>query len=227
MKITVFTSSYNYAKHLRQSIESVLAQTYRNFEYHIIDYGSTDDTWEIMNEYRDDRIVKIKMGHQLNKTFAMNHSIMLAKPGYWAWCPADDYWHPSLLQTKVQYCEKYPDSVLYDDFWVVDEENNIIEEVNLTERTQKQIQLEIWKGGVIGFTGIFIPTALLKRLPFPEWENISEDYAWMLLALKEGVEFIRIPEKLHYKRNHSGSVTGRRYNDVISNMENIWAKVRE
>lgn len=100
--ITVFTSSYNYGKHLRKAIESVLAQTYSDFEYHLIDYGSTDETWDIMNDYKDDRIMRIKMGCQINKTFAMNRSIKLAKSGCWSWCPADDYWHPSLLQTKVE-----------------------------------------------------------------------------------------------------------------------------
>jgi glycosyltransferase involved in cell wall biosynthesis len=111
--ITVFTSSYNYGKHLRKAIESVLAQTYSDFEYHLIDYGSTDETWDIMNDYKDDRIMRIKMGCQINKTFAMNRSIKLAKSGCWSWCPADDYWHPSLLQTKVEYSLKYPGAPFY------------------------------------------------------------------------------------------------------------------
>lgn len=131
--ITVFTSSYNYGKHLRKAIESVLSQTYTDFEYHLIDYGSTDDTWDIMNDYKDDRIIGIKMGCQVNKTFAMNRSIKLAKSGYWSWCPADDYWHPSLLQTKVEYSEKYPEAVLYDDFWIIDDRDNIIQEVSLPD----------------------------------------------------------------------------------------------
>lgn len=225
--ITVFTSSYNYGKHLRKAIESVLAQTYSDFEYHLIDYGSTDETWDIMNDYKDDRIMRIKMGCQINKTFAMNRSIKLAKSGCWSWCPADDYWHPSLLQTKIEYSLKYPGAVLYDDFWIVDDKDNIIQEVILPDRTQQQIREEIWESGVIGFTGIFIPVSLLKEMPFPEDENISEDYQWMLQATMRSIEFIRVPEKLHYKRKHGGSVTGRRYDEVIANIKNIHKKVRD
>jgi glycosyltransferase involved in cell wall biosynthesis len=224
--ITVFTSSFNYGKYLRKSIESVLSQTYRDFEYHLIDYGSIDNTWEIINSYKDDRIKAIQIGCQKNKTFAMNHSIRISKSGYWSWCPADDHWQSSLLERKIEYSLKYPDAVLYDDFWVIDDSGRVVQEVELPSYSCELIKTEIWKRSLIGFTGIFIPVSLLKELPFPEWENISEDYAWMIQAVGKGIDFIRVPEKLHYKRNHPGSVTDSRYAEVIANMSKIWERLR-
>src|SRR4030067_2626042 len=120
--ITVFTSSFNYGKFLRKSIDSVLNQTYKDFEYHLIDYGSTDDTWKIIQEYAyDPRVQAIQIGEQPNKVFAMNHSIRISKGNYWVWCPADDYLHITMLERAVQYILRYPDAVLYSDCYVVDD----------------------------------------------------------------------------------------------------------
>ena len=122
MKITVFTSSYNYAKHLRQSIESVINQTYEDWEYHLVDYGSTDNSYDIMQEYAGDKRVKIyQIGKKRNIASAINYSILRATGDYWSWCPADDYWADNLLEEKVKYIPKYPKSVLYHDYWIINE----------------------------------------------------------------------------------------------------------
>jgi len=228
MKITVFTSSYNYAKHLRQSIESVLSQTYQDFEYHLIDYGSTDNTWEIISEYKDDRIKAMQIGSQPNGSFVMNHSIRLAQGKYWSWCPADDYWHSTLLEKKVEYAKKYPEAVLYNDFFTIDDNGNSLGEVTLPIMTQEYIREKIWEHGLIGFTGIFIPVYIFEdlNLYFPEDEFISEDYWWMIMATTMGLEFVGVPEKLHYKRKHAQSMTQSRFNEMIANMKVIHKKIR-
>lgn len=228
MKITVFTSSYNYAKYLRQSIESVLNQTYSNFEYHLIDYGSTDDSWKIMNEYKDDRIVLMQIGEQPNQSFTMNHSIKNATGEYWSWCPADDYWCPNLLERKVEYAQKYPDAVLYDDFFLINDEGVLTGEVILPIMSQDDIRRKIWEHGIIGFTGILIPMYVFKDigLYFPEDEFISEDYKWMIMATVKKIPFVGMPEKLHYKRKHAGSVTQSRHAEMLANMYDIQNSLR-
>jgi glycosyltransferase involved in cell wall biosynthesis len=224
--VTVFTSSFNYGKYLPRAIESVLKQSYGDFEYHLVDYGSTDNTWEIIKSYNDPRIVPMQIGSQKNKSAVMNHSVRLAKGSHWVWCPADDYLHPDLLRVKMIHSEQFPDSILYDDFWVVNENNYSINEVTLPDMSQEFIRREIWNTSLIAFTGIFIPVGKLIELPWPEDENISEDYQWMIEATIRGYEFVKVPMKLHYKRNHSKSVTYSDYSAVISNMQVIWDKVR-
>lgn len=224
LKITVFTSSFNYSKHLRRAIRSVLGQTYKNFEYHLVDYGSIDDTVKIMEEYAyDPRVKIIKIGSQPNKVFSMNKSINIAEGDFWVWCPADDYFHPDLLTKKIEYARKYPRAVLYNDTYFVDNNNNVYKEHKREEFTKEELRKEIWKRSVIGFTGIFIPMYIFREmnLYFPEDENYSEDYRWMIQAVMEDIEFKRVPEKLTFKRKHKDSCTNREYKAIINNIKII------
>lgn len=226
--ITVFTSSYNYSRHLRRAIESVLGQTYKDFEYHLVDYGSTDATWEIMQTYaRDLRVRCMQIGKQPNKVYAMNHSIRNAKDGYWIWCPADDYFQKTLVEKCVEYAKRYPGEVFYVDRYVVDDRNVVRGSTVRKEFTPEELKEKIWKGSVIGFGGICIPTDILRSLPFPEDEDYSEDYRWMIKAVMLGVPFRRIPEKLIFKRMHTNSESGRRLDEIVANIKAIHEKVRK
>lgn len=230
MKITVFTSSYNYSLYLRQAIRSVLTQTYKNFEYHLIDYGSTDNTLKIMSEYAGDSHVKIiQMGKQENKVFAMNKSIELATGDYWTWCPADDYLHPKHLERGIEYIKKNPGSVHYCDAFVVNDNGRQYSERKVKERTKAELKEEIWRKSVIGFSGIFIPMYIFRemKLLFPEDEFYSEDYRWMIEAVMNGVEFKRIPESLVYKRKHRNSCSNKRYGEIIRNINVIHEKLKK
>ena len=228
--ITVFTASYNYSKYLRQSIESVLNQTDRDFEYHLVDYGSTDNTWNIMQEYtKDTRVKAMQIGAQKNKVFAMNHSIRKAKGDAWVWCPADDYFASNLLERKRVYAKRYPKAVLDDDNYVVDGDGKVYGSSRRGEFTDENIKVKIWEKSLIGFTGIYIPMFIFRDigLYFSEEENYSEDYRWMIEAVERGVKFRHIPEKLHFKRKHKGSCTKKEYVAIIANIEKIHKELKE
>ena len=227
MKITVFTSSYNYGKYLRQAIDSVLGQTYTDFEYHLIDYGSTDNTWDIINEYKDDRIKAMQIGYYPCNAYAVNHSAKMAKGEYWSWCPADDKWVNTLLERKVEYALRYPGSVLYDDFYIMNEQGEKIAETELTGLTPSIIKEQVWYRSPIAFTGILIPTYVFQKMEiyFPT-NYISDDYYWMIKATIFDIPFERVPEKLHYKRTHDNSMVNKNYKEVISNMRKIWDELK-
>ena len=230
IKVTVFTSSFNYSHHLRQAIRSVIGQRYKNFEYHLVDYGSTDGTLKMMKEYEyDPRVKVISIGPKPNKVFSMNESIRLAKGDFWTWCPADDYFHPDFLTKKLEFAAKYPKAVLYNDNFVVDGNSKVYASKKRPEFTKEELKKTIWEKSVIGFTGIFIPMYIFRDMDlcFPEEENYSEDYRWMIEAVMEGIEFKRIPEKLTFKRKHKGSCTNREYKDIIANVKIIHETLRK
>ncbi len=227
MKITVFTSSYNYSKFLRQSIESVLNQTYTDFEYHLIDYGSTDDTWKIMNEYKDDRIIARQIGFYPVNAYAVNYSASIATGQYWSWCLADDMWVSTLLERKVEYAHRHPKSVLYDDFYIINEMGIKITETELSGLTPDIIKRQVWEKSPIAFTGIFIPTYVFQDLGllFPT-HYINDDFYWMIKATIFDIPFEHVPEKLHYKRTYDHSMCNKNYKEVISNMQKIWDELK-
>ena len=113
--VTVCIPCYNQGKYLSESIESVLNQTFQDFELILIDDGSTDNTFQVMLDYakRDGRIIVVKLSKQDNVGPVLNMSIRMARGRYWVWVPADDVAMKNLLETKVRDSKKWPDAVIF------------------------------------------------------------------------------------------------------------------
>ena len=107
MKFSVIMPAYNAALYIKNSINSVLNQTFGDFEILIVDDGSTDDTKEIVNSVKDDRIHYI---YQRNGgvSSARNTGISNAKGEYICFLDADDLWKPNHLEVIEKLIEKYP-----------------------------------------------------------------------------------------------------------------------
>jgi len=104
--VSVVTPTYNDAETLSRAIDSVLAQTYKEFEYIIVDDGSTDETESVVDSYDDPRIQYIQ--HEQNKggSAARNTGIERAKKKYIAFLDADDEWLPEKLTVQVDCLEE-------------------------------------------------------------------------------------------------------------------------
>jgi len=106
-KVTVGIPVYNGEKFIRQAIDSVLSQTYNNFELIISDNASTDSTPSICRDYekKDSRIRYIK--HDINRgaTFNFPFTLSEAKSDYFVWLAYDDYWEPTFLEKNVAVLE--------------------------------------------------------------------------------------------------------------------------
>jgi len=194
MKLTIFTSCYNQANYLPQAIESVLNQTYTDFEYLIYDDGSTDNTWEIIQSYvaKDSRIKGVKLEKQKNVACVINRSIHDMSTDFWLWCPSDDVWCDNLLEVKAQYAVKHPDKVVYSNFIQINEKGLEIGRVTIPPRTPLEFLTAVKSTSPIGFTGILIPRSVFDLVgSFPENFDYSEDFWWMYKAVSiDGVHFI-------------------------------------
>jgi len=102
IEVSVVMSVYNGENYLREAIDSILGQTYKYFEFIIIDDGSTDSSAEIIRSYTDPRILLIQ---QENKGLAaaLNNGIMKTKGKYIARMDADDRSHPERLLKQVEF----------------------------------------------------------------------------------------------------------------------------
>jgi len=104
--ISIITISLNAEKHIEQTIQSVLSQTYKNTEYILVDGGSTDRTAEIINQYRD-RIDHFISEHDDGIADAMNKGLALATGDYVVFLHADDYFkNDSSLEHAVAYLDE-------------------------------------------------------------------------------------------------------------------------
>lgn len=141
-KVSVVIPTYNSAKYLPQALDSVLQQTYTDYEIIAIDDGSTDNTRAVIEPY----LAKIHYVYQENQgvAAARNRGIELAKGELIAFLDADDLFLPDKLQAQVAIFEAQPDLGMVVSGWqIVDERGKVISDVKMWDRLP-QLDLEAW-----------------------------------------------------------------------------------
>lgn len=108
-KISVVMSVYNGARHLREAIDSVLNQTFSNFEFIIVNDASTDRSRDIVLSYSDPRIVLIENERNEGITRSLNKGLRAAQGLFIARQDADDISEPQRLEVEVDFLERFPD----------------------------------------------------------------------------------------------------------------------
>jgi teichuronic acid biosynthesis glycosyltransferase TuaG len=195
--VSVITPLYNGSLFISQAIESVLKQTYDNWEMIIIDDCSTDDSVNIVDKYiqNDSRIKLIKFNKNKGPALARNSGIKIAKGRYIAFLDSDDVWVDKKLQVQIDYMHKHDLFITYSSYYLIDINTKVFgircanECINYTD---------MLKFNQIGnLTGIYDSLKIGKFY----MENIShEDYTLWLKIIKK-TEFSRgIIEPLAYYR---------------------------
>lgn len=123
--ITVVIPLYNKAPHVARALNSVLAQTFNDFEVIVIDDGSTDDGAVIVKEFEDPRIRLIQQKNQ-GVSAARNKGIDESRAELIAFLDADDEWLPEFLETIVRIRKKYPEAGLYGTAYEIHVQGSIV-----------------------------------------------------------------------------------------------------
>ncbi|GAG00685.1 unnamed protein product, partial [marine sediment metagenome] len=111
-KVTVLMSVYNGEKYLREAIDSILNQTFKDFEFLIVNDGSTDSSRDIVLSYNDPRIRLVDNEKNIGLTGSLNKGLRLAKGEYIARMDADDISTPDRLGKQVAYMNTHPEKAL-------------------------------------------------------------------------------------------------------------------
>ena len=112
--VSIITVVYNGEKHIEQSIKSVLAQTYSNIEYIIIDGVSTDGTLDIVRKY-EPKITQVISEKDTGIYNAMNKGLAMANGDVIAILNADDYYYPETIETVINQFKQSKADVVYGD----------------------------------------------------------------------------------------------------------------
>lgn len=109
-RVSVLMPVYNGERYLREAIESILNQTYTDFEFIIIDDGSTDNTWQILQSYaaNEPRIVLVRNETNIGLAGSLNKGLGLARGEYIARMDADDVSLPERLASQVAFLDEHP-----------------------------------------------------------------------------------------------------------------------
>lgn len=220
LSISIIMPCYNRSNFLREGIDSILRQTYRNFELLIIDDGSTDETDRIIESYTDDRINLIRLPRNKGISFARNTGLSLARGEYVAVMDSDDIAHPKRLETQLNYLNK--------------NRNITVVGSNVLKKTQKETIMMRYanddskiKSRLMALNGssLIHPTTMMRMedlerhsLLYPG-KKIDEDHALWFECTKKNLTFAVIEEPLLiYRRHNSNTSSPNRFNskDLIA-----------
>jgi len=119
-RVSVMIPTYNYGHFLGEAIQSVLDQTFQDFEIIVVDDGSTDNTREVVNSFKDTRVRYIYQDHR-GVSAAQNAAIYAASGEYITGVAADDLFLPQNLEIKVKLLDSRPDvGLVYSDAYLFD-----------------------------------------------------------------------------------------------------------
>ena len=205
MQVSVIIPTYNSAQYLTAAIESVLQQTFKDFEVLVIDDGSTDNTSEIIKEFGD----SVRYIYQENQgvSVARNTGIKNSKVKYVAFLDADDVWMPTKLEKQITAIKENPTSkACYTEYISVSSDMKP-QELRRMRCEDDILSNLLLRGNVIGPpSSVLVERELIEELGgFDSNLSLSADWE-MWIRLASVTEWTFVKEPLFMYRQHSLSM---------------------
>lgn len=210
MRVSVVVTSFNYGKYLRDCLDSILRQTYQNFEVIVVDDGSTDDTARVVQPYLSPRV---RYHYQANQgqASAKNAGIRLTDSEIVAFLDADDQWEPEKLERQLPLFNNPRVGVAFHGGRVIDPEG---QPVPVPQRsgymTFRRGTITKWLGfeNIVPFSSTAVRRSLLREHgAFDESLTMGIDWdLWLRLSCQAEFDFIR--DRLFvYRWGHSDQMS--------------------
>jgi len=225
--------SYNHGRFIKTAIDSVINQTYHNWELLIIDNNSTDATKNIINSYYEPRIRPYYVSNSGIIAYSRNFGIRKAKGEWIAFLDSDDFW----ASTKLEICSKsvFNNDFIYHDLCILYDKRPLIykkrtKNGQLNSDVIKQLLI---KGNVINNSSVIVKKSLLIKVSMidesPALVSVEDYNTWLKIAIISK-NFHYIPKVLGFYREHNNGVSkesaidafeqaGKAYEYLLSNYE--------
>lgn len=208
--VSVLIPTYNSEKYIKDTLESILNQTYGNLEIVVIDDASIDSTLEIVKKYKDQRIKLFVNEKNLGISGNMNKGIRLSNGKYLAIMDADDWSYPYRIEEQVKLMEDNPKVVLCSGYMDICDENLNFKNTRTYPTTDKDIRRAIVKYDPISHpASMWRMSELLKTSLYNKNFPICRDYD-LIVRISEYGEYQNIPKSLIKYRVRKDSETGKR-----------------
>lgn len=194
--VSVIMPTYNHARYIAEAVESVLSQSYKNFELIIIDNYSTDNTAEIVASYKDNRIKYLKFRNNGIIAASRNHGIKNSSGKYIAFLDSDDIWLPEKLELQISLMESNEEIgmsyVLY---------SHLLEDGSIKgvfpksgHRLRGNVFTSLYRKSVIANSGTVVRMELFNELGLldenPKLVTIEDYEMWLRVAKSRPVDYI-------------------------------------
>lgn len=233
-RVSVIIPTYNRVSYIRRAIDSVLSQTYRDFEVIVVDDGSSDSTKDVVAGYG--AAVRYVFQQNQGPGAARNHGIRVAAGAYLAFLDSDDAWLPNFLEKTVSALEEHPEvDVVATGIYLGPENRQTLAHMDGIETGVWQLSPGLSGEGIPRVLSGFCPAALLVKAEVVRkyggfYEHrcmLGEDvYLWIQVVLNHKVYRIREP-LIWYDTTASGLglSSGKKHyplEPVLTNPEPVW-----
>ena len=209
-KVSICITNYNYGRFIGDAIQSVLEQTYKNFELIIMDNCSTDNSEEVIKSFSDPRIRYYKNDKNIGAIRNWNRGLSLARGEYITILHADDKLTPNFIEKEAEMLDRNPNvGLVYSSCIFIDGKGAVIEEFrpydgNRIIRGEDEFKRLVFRDY------ISVPTVMVRKKCYDALGDFSEEYTycpdwemWLRILLSYDAGFISEP--LAYYRIHGAS----------------------
>lgn len=213
---SIVVPTYNRRVLLEETLQSILKQTFSDFEVLVIDNCSTDGTEEFMLAFNDPRVRYFRNNRNQERAYSRNRGLSLAQGTFCTLLDSDDVMYPHCLQKANDFISANPDAMFFHGFYdIIDQHGAKIKDVRIEPITNAYQQL--CEGNFISCIAVFVRTTLFERFKFSEDVNMigSEDYEiWLRILAEYPVH--RIESVMCGMREHRGRSV---YTNMYANLE--------
>lgn len=220
--VSIITPVYNAERFLRQTIESVLSQDYKEWEMILVDDCSKDQSESIIKSYieKDNRIKYIKLKVNSGAAVSRNTAIENANGRYIAFLDSDDVWMPNKLKIQVDFMKKNNVGFSFSDYKVMSEDGK---EIDRVIKVPKSIDYRGYlKNTIIGCLTVVVDRKICGDFSMVNIRK-NQDMATWLQILKKGHKAYGINECLGIYRLVNGSIS----NDKVKAAKSVWRTYRD
>ncbi len=201
--VTVLMSVYNGERYLNEAVDSILSQTFTDFEFLIIDDASTDRTPEILRSYNDPRIRVVTNEENLGLTKSLNKGLALAKGEYIARMDADDVSYPYRLQVQHEFMTQHPGAGIIGS-WAeyIDRKGEIVHRYKAPISPEENYFYLRFQNCIVHSSVMFRKDIIISNNGYDESINRAQDFE-LWNRLSKAIEIYQIPEYLVQWRDES------------------------
>src|SRR5688572_15308235 len=208
--ISVVLPVFNCEKYIGQAIQSVLQQTFTDFEFIIINDGSNDNTEEVIKSFSDSRIIYEKNDSNKGLVYSLNKGVDKAVGKYIARMDGDDICMPERFRKQIDYLEQNGKvDVLATIVTLIDENDQVkgIWPADLKNINEKEIRRQLPKDNCIAHPTVIGKTSVFKKYKYNQTQSQLEDYDLWLRLLNDGIVIHKLAEPLLLHRILQSSFT--------------------
>ena len=209
--VSIVIPTYNYASYLSRALQSILDQTYKNWEAIVIDNHSTDDTSKVIDRYKDPRIKYLEISNYGVIAKSRNAGILAAKGEWIAFLDSDDWWASDKLRTCAEYFNNEVD-LIYHDLEIIRSKHQFFKrKLVKTRKLKKSILIDLLvNGNAISNSSVIVKKKMLEKIDLiDECKDLvaAEDYNTWLKIANLTDQFLYLPKRLGYYFIHEQNVS--------------------